>query len=67
MSVGASDIHVEPQQRVASALPSRLIPAVTSRFKILADLDIAELDFRVHPAQSLEKVCPQRPNWGWTS
>ena len=23
-------------------LPSRLIPAVTSRFKILADLDIAE-------------------------
>ncbi|MDC3048911.1 GspE/PulE family protein, partial [Synechococcus sp. AH-736-A19] len=35
MAVGASDIHVEP-------LPSRLVPAVTSRFKILADLDIAE-------------------------
>ena len=56
MSVGASDIHVEPQQRglqlryrqdgvlqqYIEPLPSRLIPAVTSRFKILADLDIAE-------------------------
>ena len=56
MSVSASDIHVEPQQRglrlryrqdgvlqqYIEPLPSRLIPAVTSRFKILADLDIAE-------------------------
>ena len=56
MSVGASDIHVEPQQKglrlryrqdgvlqqYVEPLPSRLIPAVTSRFKILAELDIAE-------------------------
>ncbi|GIS14141.1 MAG: hypothetical protein CM15mP116_07240 [Synechococcus sp.] len=56
MAVGASDIHVEPQQKglrlrfrqdgvlqqYVEPLPSRLIPAVTSRFKILADLDIAE-------------------------
>ncbi|WP_244272921.1 GspE/PulE family protein [Synechococcus sp. N32] len=56
MSVGASDIHVEPQkkglrlrfrqdgvlQQYVEPLPSRLVPAVTSRFKILADLDIAE-------------------------
>ena len=56
MSVGASDIHVEPQQKglrlrfrqdgvlqqYVEPLPSRLVPAVTSRFKILADLDIAE-------------------------
>ena len=56
MSVNASDIHVEPQQKglrlryrqdgvlqqYVEPLPSRLIPAVTSRFKILADLDIAE-------------------------
>ena len=56
MSVSASDIHVEPQQnglrlryrqdgvlqQYVEPLPSRLIPAVTSRFKILADLDIAE-------------------------
>ena len=56
ISVGASDIHVEPQQKglqlrfrqdgvlqqYVEPLPSRLIPAVTSRFKILADLDIAE-------------------------
>ena len=56
MSVSASDIHVEPQQKglrlryrqdgvlqqYVEPLPSRLIPAVTSRFKILADLDIAE-------------------------
>ena len=55
MSVGASDIHVEPQQKglqlryrqdgvlqeYIEPLPGRLIPAVTSRFKILADLDIA--------------------------
>ena len=52
----ASDIHVEPQQKglrlrfrqdgvlqqYIEPLPSRLVPAVTSRFKILADLDIAE-------------------------
>ena len=52
----ASDVHVEPQQdglqirfrqdgvlqRYIEPLPSRLIPAVTSRFKIMADLDIAE-------------------------
>ena len=56
MSVSASDIHVEPQQaglrlryrqdgvlqQYIEPLPARLIPAVTSRFKILADLDIAE-------------------------
>ena len=56
MSVNASDIHVEPQQKglrlrfrqdgvlqqYVEPLPSRLVPAVTSRFKILADLDIAE-------------------------
>ena len=56
MSVNASDIHVEPQQKglrlrfrqdgvlqqYVEPLPSRLIPAVTSHFKILADLDIAE-------------------------
>ena len=56
MSVGASDIQVEPQQKglrlrfrqdgvlqqYVEPLPSRLVPAVTSRFKILADLDIAE-------------------------
>ena len=56
MAVKASDIHVEPQQKglrlrfrqdgvlqqYVEPLPSRLIPAVTSRFKILADLDIAE-------------------------
>ena len=56
MSVNASDIHVEPQQtglrlryrqdgvlqQYIEPLPARLIPAVTSRFKILADMDIAE-------------------------
>ncbi len=56
MAVKASDIHVEPQQKglrlrfrqdgvlqqYIEPLPSRLVPAVTSRFKILADLDIAE-------------------------
>ena len=56
MSVSASDIHVEPQQtglrlryrqdgvlqQYIRRLPARLIPAVTSRFKILADMDIAE-------------------------
>ena len=53
---GASDIHVEPQERSLEVrfrldgvlqkhfedLPKTLIPAVTSRFKIMADLDIAE-------------------------
>lgn len=52
---GASDIHVEPQQdgmlvrfrqdgvlRTMDNLPKSLVPAVTSRFKIMADLDIAE-------------------------
>ena len=56
LQVGASDVHVEPQenglqirfrqdgvlQSYIEPLPSRLIPAVTSRFKIMADLDIAE-------------------------
>jgi type IV pilus assembly protein PilB len=53
---GASDIHVEPQehslevrfrldgvlQKHFEDLPKTLTPAVTSRFKIMADLDIAE-------------------------
>jgi type IV pilus assembly protein PilB len=53
---GASDIHVEPQeqslevryrldgvlQRHFEDLPKTLVPAITSRFKIMADLDIAE-------------------------
>ncbi len=52
---GASDIHFEPQEdemrvryRVdgvlheAATVPVSLVPAVTSRIKILADLDIAE-------------------------
>ncbi|MFY7694992.1 MAG: GspE/PulE family protein, partial [Cyanobium sp.] len=52
---GASDIHVEPQPdgmhvrfrqdgvlRTVDNLPKTLVPAVTSRFKIMADLDIAE-------------------------
>lgn len=56
LELGASDIHVEPQQTglhlrfrqdgvlqsQIEPLPSRLVPAVTSRFKIMADLDIAE-------------------------
>jgi len=56
LQVGASDVHVEPQenglqirfrqdgvlQSYIEPLPSRLVPAVTSRFKIMADLDIAE-------------------------
>ncbi|MFL0738687.1 MAG: GspE/PulE family protein [Prochlorococcus sp.] len=56
LQVEASDVHVEPQenglqirfrqdgvlQSYIEPLPSRLIPAVTSRFKIMADLDIAE-------------------------
>jgi len=53
---GASDIHVEPQEQSLQVrfrldgvlqkhfedLPQTLVPAVTSRFKIMADLDIAE-------------------------
>ena len=52
---GVSDIHVEPQEngllirfrqdgvlRSVETLPKTLIPAVTSRLKIMADLDIAE-------------------------
>ena len=56
LQLGASDIHVEPQQiglqirfrqdgvlqSYSEPLPGRLVPAVTSRFKIMADLDIAE-------------------------
>ena len=51
----ASDIHVEPQEdgllirfrqdgvlRNVEKLPRTLTPAITSRFKIMADLDIAE-------------------------
>ncbi len=53
---GASDIHVEPQEQSLEVryrldgvlqkhfedLPKTLVPAITSRFKIMADLDIAE-------------------------
>src|SRR5919112_1797656 len=52
---GASDIHFEPQEeemrvryridgvlQEAAIVPSSAIPAVTSRIKILSDLDIAE-------------------------
>ena len=55
LTTGASDVHVEPQEdgllvrfrqdgvlRSIDKLPRTLIPAVTSRFKIMADLDIAE-------------------------
>ena len=56
LALGASDIHVEPQQAglqlrfrqdgvlqgYIEPLPNRMVPAVTSRFKIMADLDIAE-------------------------
>jgi type IV pilus assembly protein PilB len=51
----ASDIHIEPQENIlrvrmridgilheVSKLPRRLHPAITSRIKILGDLDIAE-------------------------
>ena len=52
----ASDIHIEPQenelrvrlrldgvlQNAFEPLPAKVIPALTSRFKIMADLDIAE-------------------------
>lgn len=53
---GVSDIHVEPQEdclevrfrldgvlhKLLDDLPKSLIPAITSRLKIMADLDIAE-------------------------
>ncbi len=53
---GVSDIHVEPQEEYLRIrfrkdgvlreglehLPKKIIPAVTARFKIIADLDIAE-------------------------
>ncbi|MGB3189340.1 MAG: GspE/PulE family protein [Limnoraphis sp.] len=55
LSEGVSDIHVEPQEyemrirmRKDGVLqeyfkfPKKVIPAITSRFKILAELDIAE-------------------------
>jgi type IV pilus assembly protein PilB len=56
LTSGASDIHVEPQenslairfrldgvlQKHFEDLPKNLVPAVTSRIKIMADLDIAE-------------------------
>ena len=56
LDMNASDIHVEPQQaglqirlrkdgvltNLTQPLPTKLIPAITSRFKIMADLDIAE-------------------------
>ena len=55
LSLGASDIHLEPQEdgllirfrqdgvlEPLEKLPKNLIPAVTSRVKIIADLDIAE-------------------------
>lgn len=53
---GVSDIHVEPQEEYLRVrfrkdgvlvealphMPKKIIPAVTARFKIIADLDIAE-------------------------
>jgi len=56
IDAGASDIHVEPQEQALEIrfrldgvlhkqfedLPKTLTPAVTSRLKIMADLDIAE-------------------------
>ena len=55
LSRGASDIHIEPQDdgllvrfrqdgvlEAIDKLPKQLTPAVTSRLKIMADLDIAE-------------------------
>jgi type IV pilus assembly protein PilB len=55
LSHSASDIHVEPQEdgllirfrqdgvlRNVEKLPRALTPAITSRFKIMADLDISE-------------------------
>ncbi|MBE9039885.1 type II/IV secretion system protein [Oscillatoriales cyanobacterium LEGE 11467] len=56
LSEGVSDIHVEPQeehlqirmrkdgvlQEPFPRLPKSIIPAITSRFKIISDMDIAE-------------------------
>ncbi len=55
LSSGTSDIHVEPQEDglvirlrhdgvlgQLAVLPKNIIPAITSRLKIMADLDIAE-------------------------
>jgi len=55
LSEGVSDIHVEPQEEFIRIrmrkdgvlqeyfrFPKKVIPAITSRFKILANLDIAE-------------------------
>ncbi|MGB3405783.1 MAG: GspE/PulE family protein [Microcoleaceae cyanobacterium] len=55
LSEGVSDIHVEPQENDMQVrmrkdgvlqeyfrFPKKVIPAVTSRFKILANMDIAE-------------------------
>ncbi|OZH54907.1 general secretion pathway protein GspE [Hydrocoleum sp. CS-953] len=55
LSEGVSDIHVEPQEEFIQIrmrkdgvlqeyfrFPKKVIPAITSRFKILANLDIAE-------------------------
>ncbi|HEY9735911.1 MAG TPA: ATPase, T2SS/T4P/T4SS family [Trichocoleus sp.] len=53
---GVSDIHIEPQEEYLRVrfrkdgvlrealpkMPKKIIPAVTARFKIIADLDIAE-------------------------
>jgi len=51
----ASDIHIEPQEEYLrirfrwmgagsgfEPLPKKIVPAVTARFKIIAELDIAE-------------------------
>ncbi len=56
LQLGVSDIHVEPQeeqlrirfrkdgvlQQAFDSLPKKIIPAVTARFKIISQLDIAE-------------------------
>lgn len=55
LSEGVSDIHVEPQENEMRVrmrrdgvlqeyykFPKKVIPAITSRFKILAEMDIAE-------------------------
>jgi type IV pilus assembly protein PilB len=55
LSSGTSDIHIEPQEdglvirlrhdgvlEQLEVLPKTIIPAITSRLKIMADLDIAE-------------------------
>jgi type IV pilus assembly protein PilB len=56
LTEGVSDIHIEPQeeflrvrfrkdgvlQQAFPNIPKKIIPALVSRFKILADLDIAE-------------------------